>query len=355
MFRQRLLNRLVSQLGYAEENIGVEVPMAHFKKGVTGGADIVIFDRPFRKGEDAQPLILIECKDPENHKQDIKEYRFEKQLERYAKVLKPVFAIITNERETDGIDLRNQKRLFDIPSVKDIEKNKIRYYKPAPYKWKRHSFDERSSKKLRKQYEDDYICWKTKDEVIPMIIQLMDLIYDTALSFNPLVLSDNLILKQDLGLRRSNYGFAGSGGLIGDYRCLLVEEKSDGNEKIIGYSIYPQESYDGTYLMIAVDGRKGHALELKLDKHIKPTGEATYQIFHNLVLTAGNKGRTPNSVVLKEIAQKAPFLLKDGKVLLGTFDVRKDLKFQQPEVKDFILRTTTYGILRDEIRAKASK
>jgi hypothetical protein len=350
-FRQRLLNYLIDNLGYDEENIGVEVPMTHHKKGESGRADIVVFDKPY-KNEGAKPLIVIECKNPENKKQVITDYGIEPQIHKYSTVLNQVFQIITNDRQVIGIDLRNQKILDHIPSLKEITKDKIRYIKPEPYHWDRYSYHCRLQKKNHKKNVDlGFIAGITESVKIPPILQLMDLIYDTDSSFNQIVLSEDYVLKEDLGLRLSNFGYAGSGGLIGNYRCLRLQQP-DGNSRIIGYSIYPQGSW-GTYLMISVDDRKGHALELQLDKFIRPTGKTTYQIFHTGVMTVGHKGRLKNEVVLKYVEKKAPFLLNEGKALLGTFDITKDLKFQQKEVKDFILRTATYAILRDKVRTMA--
>jgi len=349
-FRQRLINHLIEKLRYDEENIGVEVPMTHHKKGESGRADIVVFDKPYKE-DGAKPLIVIECKDPENDRQEISEYGIEQQVKKYTSVLKPVFQFITNDKETLGKDLRNDKLINYIPFLEEIVKKKIKYKKSKPYKWTRHPFPTSKNKKVRQQYEDKFICWHTQKEIVPNIIQMMDLLYNTASSFKPTTLSNQLKLKKDLGLRHSNYGYFGSKGLIGDYRCLVIEQP-DGNSRTIGYSIYPQESYNGTYLMISVDDRKGHALELKLDKFIKVTAEPTYKIIHNLVMAVGHKGSAPSDLVYQEVKKMAPFLLDDGKVLLGTFDLTKNLKFQQKEVKDFILRTATYAFLRDDLRKK---
>jgi len=325
--------------------------MTHHKKGESGLADIVIFDRP-TKDKSAKAVMLIECKNPENPNIDIRDYSIIKTVEDYAKILQPAFLIITKDNDSCGKDFLNQKPIDDnyIPSLKGLTKRKIRYQKPKPYRWTRHSFTERFKKRVRLRYEDKYICWKTKDEKVPNILQLMDLIYDTTASFKPTVLSDST-LKEDYKLRHSNFGYAGSGGLIGDYRCLLLLEQSDGNCRVIGYSVYPQGSW-GTYLMITVDERKGHALELQLDKFIKPTGKTTYQIIHNGGMTVGHKGSAKSDLVIQEVKKKAPFLLDGDKVLLGTFDLTKDLKFQQKEVKDFIYRTAIYAILRDNLRKK---
>jgi hypothetical protein len=137
-------------------------------------------------------------------------------------------------------------------------------------------------------------------------------------------------------------------GLIGDYRVFLFKQK-DGNHRKVSYSIYHQDDW-GTYLMIAVDDRQGHSIELRFDKYIKTYNNNLYDIWHNGSLTVGKKGRLKNSEVIEYLKIKAPFLVKDGKVVLGTLDLSKDLTFGQPEVKDFVLRTSVYAILREQIR-----
>ena len=347
-FRQKLLNHLIDNLGYDVENIGVEFPMTHHSKGESGRADIVVFDKPMEK-RDAKPLIVIECKNPKNYRQVINEYAIEQQVNRYNSVLKPTFQIITNDREVLGKDLRNEEGFDYIPSIVEIIKDNIKYQKSEPHRWNRCPVHLRDVKEVQTDFvELGYISRITDGSIVPNIIQLIDLFYDTTTSFENITLSDKLTLTEDLGLRLSNFGYSGSSGLIGDYRCLIVEQ-SDGNSRTIGYSIYPQGSR-GTYLSISVDNRKGLALELQLDRFIVSNGKTEYKIVHNGVMALGHKGSTPSATVRQYVERKEPFLLESEKVLLGTLKLNKHLKFQQKDVQDFILRTATYAILRDELR-----
>ena len=175
----------------------------------------------------------------------------------------------------------------------------------------------------------------------------MDLFYDDKFIFKPQPLGEYELIR-DCGLRPANYGYAFSSGLIGNYRFFLLKQK-DGNHRIVSYSIYHQNDW-GTYLMIAVDDRQGHSVELRFDKHIKTSKTHSYSIWHNGSLTVGKKGRLKNSEVVEYIKINAPFLVKDNIIVLGTLDLTKDLDFDQAEVKDFILRTSVYAILREQIR-----
>jgi hypothetical protein len=122
-FRQRLLNYLIDDLGYDEENINVEEPMTHHKKGESGRADIVVFDKPHSE-KGAKPLMVIECKDPDNVNHAIEEYSIEQQVLKYTSILNPTFQFITNDYFTLGKDLRNENLIEDyIPSLEQIIKN----------------------------------------------------------------------------------------------------------------------------------------------------------------------------------------------------------------------------------------
>ena len=102
--------------------------------------------------------------------------------------------------------------------------------------------------------------------------------------------------------------------------------------------------------MIAVDDRQGHSIELRFDKYIKTSNSNLYNIWHNGSLTVGKKGRLKNSEVVEYLKINAPFLVKDNIIVLGTLDLSNDLNFEQTEVKDFILRTSVYALLREQIR-----
>ena len=97
--------------------------------------------------------------------------------------------------------------------------------------------------------------------------------------------------------------------------------------------------------------RKGHSLELKLDKFIYGNSNK-FQLWHDGSLTIGKKGRLKNKKVIDFISKNAPFLVESGKIKLGNLSADRPLYFYQPCVQDFLYRLSCYCLLREEIRKK---
>ena len=257
--------------------------------------------------------------------------------------------MLTNGNEFSIYESETKKQIERLPTFSEAKNYlDLKFLNEEKYIWNRSPYKQRFDYKKQLSFINrNYISKSTKEELLPYIIQLMDLFYDDQTIFKPQQLN-KYDLVRDCGLRVANYGYAFSAGLIGNYRFFLLRQK-DGNHRVISYSIYHQNDW-GTYLMIAVDDRQGHAIELCLDKYIKTSDTNLYDIWHNGSLTAGKKGRLKNSEVIEYLKINAPFLIKDNRIILGTLDLSKDLDFDQVEVKDFILRTSIYAILREQIR-----
>lgn len=346
--RQQIVTYLTNILGYPSNNIDIEVPMSYFIPRKSGRADIIIYDRKFTLA-DAKPFILIECK-ASSCNILLEDFRHHNQLNNYNKVVKAEILMLTNGIEQYIQDSKNEKQLTRLPTFQEFKLNADFQYKEVEsIHWIRTNYKQRFNKRKQNSFiKQNFISDNTDDDIIPIIIQLMDLFYDTNSFFKPQKFGPYELVR-DCGLRRSNYGYAFSAGLIGDYRFFLFKNE-DGNHFKVSYSIYHQNHW-GTYLMIAVDDRQGHSIELRFDKYLSILDGDKYNIWHNGSLTAGKKGRLKNSVVIDYIEKKAPFLLnKNNRINLGSLDLSKELNFDQPEVQDFILRTSIYSLLREEVR-----
>jgi len=345
--RQQIVTYLTDTLGYPSNYIDIEVPMTYFSPRKKGRADIIVYDRQFTH-LDAKPFILIECKAPDN-KKTLHDYRYHQQMNDYDKVVNAKIVMLTNGSEFDITEKKSGRQLERLPKFSEVKKNKkFKFIKSEKYKWNRTPYKQRFDKKRQSFFIKENLISKSTDRTfLPYIIQLMDLFYDNTTVFKPQHLGEFYLIR-DCGLRPANYGYAFSSGLIGNYRFFLFKQK-DGNHRIVSYSIYHQNDW-GTYLMIAVDDRQGHSIELRLDKYINTSNTNLYDVWHNGSLTVGKKGRLKNLEVIEYLKINDPFLVKDNKVVLGTLDLSKDLDFDQPEVKDFILRTSVYAILREQIR-----
>jgi hypothetical protein len=348
ILRQKIVTYLTDILGYPLNCIGIEVPMTRFLPRKKGRADIIIYDRKLTR-TDAKPLILIECK-ANDHKKTLGYFQNHVQLQRYNKVVNAKIIMLTNGEESFISEVKTKKQLERLPAASEIRKKKgLKYIETDQYSWERTLPERRFDRKTQARFiKKDLISNRTDKNLFPYIIQLMDLFYDDKTVFKSKSLGDFESIR-DKGLREANYGYAYSSGLNGNYRLFQLRQK-DGNHTFISYSVYHQNAW-GTYLMIAVDDRTGHSLELQLDKYLKPSkSNSSYDIWHNGSLTAGKKGRLKNSTVIEYLKINAPFLVENDKVILGTLDLAKQLTFEMEEVRDFILRTAVYAILREEIR-----
>ncbi len=343
-FRQQLIYFLITKLQYPIEIIDVEVPMSYFKKRAKGRADIVIFKDDISRTNET--LILIECKAPEV---DIRDYHFKQQIEKYNEIVNADFSILTNGNQFEIIKNKSQQLLKEIPSFKElINKNKLQYTNREEYQWTKHNYKEMFKLESRKKLIKKNIISKiTPHDIIPPIIRLVDLLYDDKNIIKSTKLH-SLELIKDYGLRYTNYGYAFSDGLKGYYRYFLFKQ-SDGNHRIISLSIYHQYDW-GTYLMVAVDERQGHSMELKLDRYLSRNKIDEYLLWHNGSITVGRKGRLKNSIVIEYLNRKAPYLVENNKIKLGRFNIFKELDYNAPEVKDLLFRIAEYAILREEIR-----
>jgi len=345
--RQQIVTYLTDKLGYPSNYIDLEVPMSYFSPRKKGRADIIVYDRSFTHNN-AKPFILIECKAPDNNK-ILDDYRHYKQVNNYNEIVNAELVMLTNGYEFNIYERKTNRQLQRLPTFLEVKsKKKFKFLETDKYIWHRTSYKQRFDKKRQSFFiNENYISKSTDKKFLPYIIQLMDLFYDDKTVFKPQHIGEYELIK-DCGLRPANYGYAFSAGLIGNYRFFLLKQK-DGNHRIVSYSIYHQNDW-GTYLMIAVDDRQGHSIELRFDRYIKTSNTNLYEIWHNGSLTVGKKGRLKNTEVIEYLKLKAPFLVKDNIIVLGSLDLSKDLDFEQVDVKDFILRTSVYAILREQIR-----
>jgi hypothetical protein len=345
--RQQIVAYLTDKLGYHSNYIDIEVPMTYFLPRKKGRADIIVYDRQFTRF-DAKPFILIECKAPDNNK-TLHDYRYHEQVNNYNELVNAEIVMLTNGNEFNIKETKTNKSLERLPTFLEVKNKKgFKFLETDKYYWERTSYKQKFEKKKQSFFiKENFISKSTDKKFLPYIIQLMDLFYDDKSIFKPQGLGEYELIK-DCGLRPANYGYAFSSGLIGNYRFFLLKQK-DGNHRIVSYSIYHQNDW-GTYLMIAVDDRQGHSIELRFDKYIKTSKNNLYDIWHNGSMTVGKKGRLKNSEVIEYLKIYSPFLVKNNIVVLGTLDLSKDLDFDQTEVKDFVLRTSVYAILREQIR-----
>lgn len=75
-------------------------------------------------------------------------------------------------------------------------------------------------------------------------------------------------------------------------------------------------------------------------------------VTHNGGLSFGRGGSMKRQVVIDYVKAKAPNLIRENKVYLGSLDNSRLLEWEHSDVQNFINNLLRYGILRDEVRAK---
>lgn len=347
LLRQRLLRFLINELRYPENNIDVEVPMSYFKKNSRGRADIVIYREDVSRA--GQVLMVIECKAEEI---GINDYRFDNQLNSYCNIIDAEYSVLTNGLDFKIVERKTQNSLRSFPTFYDcIGSETLEYDEPLEIFWNNHSTKEIYSTSAHDELRElGLVSEETLNKKLPPIARLIDLFYNERQVFQNMT-GYGLELVKDYGLRYTNYGYAFGDGLRGDYRYLMFR-LPDGNHTVVSFSIYPQPKW-GTYLMIAVDERQGHSVELRLDVYLDQTQDSLWTITHNGAITVGKKGRLKNKVVLDYVQQKCPDLLVEGEIRLGSFGIDEDLILSK-NTPEMILKLAKYAVLREEIRKQHS-
>ncbi len=192
----------------------------------------------------------------------------------------------------------------------------------------------------------------TEPSLYPFIFNLIGYFFD-----GKFVSTDEI---NDLGTRETKFGNVGGGSFPGTYRAFMY--KKEGAPVIVSFavlSIYNRDIENdkgATCLLVAINfGKINHlSLELRIDKYVSlKNGNAT--IWHDGTLTVGKLGMAKRHDVLSYIYEKAPHLVQDSRIFLGTFDLSKRISVQQPQAYDFIKRTIEYAIIRDEFRASKKR
>ena len=113
---------------------------------------------------------------------------------------------------------------------------------------------------------------------------------------------------------------------------------------------YGSASQDHNILTVSVDrnGKNHNSLQYSV-KEMGRIGSA-FHFVHNGRLTCGKWGACKVSEFKEFLKEKAPFLLNNGKIDLGTLHNDKLIYMSDPEMVSFIENLLTYALVRDEYR-----
>lgn len=341
--RQKTIHFLQSDLGVPLERISVEESMAHVKRGVRGRADIVVYRDDKRK----DALLVIECKAPEV---DVSCYIVREQSERYQKILGANYCMLINGRQimmykyNDGLAIE----LDGIPSYIEFLNNKVEYTKLLQVK--PYSYLDIVSKNIQRAFvKEHYIGDFTPNDIKSFVLNFLNLILlKSFISIEDLM---KIGVSEDFGIKRTRFGNS-AGYNYQELTRLFIAKDNKGKDIIYGLSMMGEYN---TQLNISITNKKKghHSLQLNMDKFCEyDSATNMITVIHNGALSFGRGGSMSHKVVIDYIREKAPDLIQNDKVNLGTIDNSRLLEWGNTDVQNFIRNLLRYAILRDEIRAK---
>ena len=344
--RQKTIHFLQSDLGVPLERISVEESMAHVKRGARGRADIVVY----RDDKKKDALLVIECKAPEV---DVSCYIVREQSERYQKILGANYCMLINGRQimmykyNDGLAIE----LDGIPSYIELLNNKVEYTKLLQVK--PYSYLDIVSHNIQRAFvKEHYIGDFTPNDIKSFVLNFLNLILlKSFISIEDLM---RIGVSEDFGIKRTRFGNS-AGYNYQELTRLFIAKDNKGKDIICGFSMI---GYYNTQLNISITNKKKghHSLQLNMDKFCEyDSATNMITVTHNGALSFGRGGSMSHKVVIDYIQEKAPDLIQNDKVNLGTIDNSRLLEWGNTDVQNFIRNLLRYAILRDEIRVKHKK
>jgi hypothetical protein len=358
--RQKLICFLLNILKVPLDKIGVEVPLAHFKRGEKSRADLVIYGN--YDEDNLMPVMVIECKAPEVFLTDT----VYEQVRHYNEILCSDTIAITNgselliwswdEKQKEFLPLLALPKYIDLV----IKQNLLFDYEEQPV-WERPKFSEIFGGEVANEFiEQGWIGEGIDKTLYPFIINLAGFLLDDTKKLPPQVLNGINIIE-DGGIRYTSFGNAAGGRWPGYYRYFIIED-GEKNNQIISLAImggikcenHPKfrNSPGYTVFIVAIDDfdKSHNSLQLNIDNYTFRQ-ENTVAIWHDGRLAVGNLGAVKKNEVLDFVKKKAPELIDEsGKVLLGSFNNLEEITWETPEAKEFLGRIVKYALLRDEFR-----
>lgn len=344
--RQKTIHFLQSDLGVPLERISVEESMAHVKRGARGRADIVVY----RDDKKKDALLVIECKAPEV---DVSCYIVREQSERYQKILGANYCMLINGRQimmykyNDGLAIE----LDGIPSYIELLNNKVEYTKLLQVK--PYSYLDINSKYIQRAFvKEHYIGDFTPNDIKSFVLNFLNLILlKSFISIEDLM---RIGVSEDFGIKRTRFGNS-AGYNYQELTRLFIAKDNKGKDIICGLSMIGD--YNTQLNISIINKKKGHhSLQLNMDKFCEyDSATNMITVTHNGALSFGRGGSMSHKVVIDYIQEKAPDLIQNDKVNLGTIDNSRLLEWGNTDVQNFIRNLLRYAILRDEIRVKHKK
>lgn len=343
--RQQVLRYLLDECHIPEKNIASEDSMAHYEKNATTRADITV-----RNGNDT--LLIVECKAP----QITIEGEPIRQIFGYNSIMKSKYLCVTNGKDSFVFQRNSEGKYDTILSIPEFDVMLDGELPVAQFNITeliRPDIEKINSKNIIEQYRNDgmYLGVNTKNDVAPHILNLLWMFFDTKNRIENISRYGIKIIR-DNGLVDTKVTNVSGGSFPGTYRQFLVED-SNGKELLVYYAVlgtWAKSEKSGGYTTLVCGINRANLpiarLEMRLDVCIKEEIEYI-RIFHN-----GVRSQKKAQDTIDYVHSVCGDLIENNLVQLGLFMKGRLLYCSDEDVQDFILRLTSYLIVRDDMSRK---
>lgn len=357
--RQKTIIFLQNELGIPVNRIFVEESMAHTKKGARGRADIVIY----RDDECTDVLMIIECKAPYIN---ILGDEVFKQASGYREILNAEYIMLVNGVEAI-VYYYNEGEYFeikDIPSLEELLKSKVSIVEAEPFE--EYKYEELMSDEYQEAFaEHGDISEYTPKYIRGFALNLLNLILHKEIKKNDIL--KNIGVKEDCYVSMPQFGNSG-GGNYQVWSRLFIAKDHMNKDEVLGISIcgtihtendpHWGNRTGSTQLNISIANKESrhHSLQLNLDRccRYNPLTNVV-DVIHNGALTSGKGGAAKRADVITYIKKRAPELVRNDEIYLGSLNNSRLLEWKNSNVQSFIRNLLRYAVLRDGFRAEYKK
>ena len=201
-------------------------------------------------------------------------------------------------------------------------------------------------------YEQDWytIGASVKDELVPVVVNLAEALFDSQSHFSPLT-QQAVTLVQDLGLRELRESHIQGVAPAGHYRTLLIHDQA-GNYQIASFLVavatIGNKQTTALYCLFDDERESYQVLQLDLNRSADLNRETEeYVLWHNGRLAKRRDEKMITEALLAKIAEESPDLLVDGRIRFAALPTNCLLQGETPELQHVILQLLNYSQIRE--------
>lgn len=355
LIRQKMAEYCCQYLNVPRECIRIEAPLCHYVKNAGGRADIIIHKV---EGEYLRPIAVVECK---NENVALTDFTNDQAIY-YCDTLNVDYFILTNgivAKACKYIEEDNQYVYLDhIPTYSEMLENQYVEAEPSTL-LERPTLEQLQNQEFLEDFNSmgsPIFGDNTPSELHPIIVNLFCAFMDETHAL-PARQFKNFSVLNDIGFRTLEFGDAGGGTFVGEYRCIVVKDRR-GNDQMLCFSLFGVGESTildspGTHrtmctsLMVAANAFKTSkpVLEYNVDKYIQVSNNKAY-FSHD-----GRMSRIKSARVTEYVLENAELLCSDdGRIVFGELPTDRLLYLDGEQEQMFMYALIEYSLLREEIR-----